>query len=171
LLVAIPVVQGFTIRHKSVPGFIPAADLALASAPSSIHFVSGTAAGEGAFIAEIAMRDPARDVRVLRATKTLARMDWDGGHYQCLFQSPDSIHWYLRRSHVSVIVLEEVPASELQQHHVLLTRMLNEHQNEWIPLHPGAADSSPVRVKVFHRVPDATVASQNDSDPLDKEFR
>jgi uncharacterized membrane protein len=145
-------IQTFTIPKKLPLGFIDAAGLALAtqSAQPPIYLVSGTATGEGAFIAEVAMHDRTRRARVVRATKGLAHSEWDGSNYRPLFKTTDEIRRYLNDLSASVIVVEDVSLPHEFPHHILLTRVLNEDRSQWISV-PVSNGAFPARVKVFRR--------------------
>jgi hypothetical protein len=161
------VTHGVTVRQKRVVGFIPASDVALASsfAGTSVQLVSGSALGEGAFIAEIAMRDTARRIRVARATKELAEMDWNGGHYRPRFKTTDELHKHLRDRSVSVVVAESVAERAAPVHHVLLTTMLREHSHEWPEVPLDVPEGSHPRVRVFRRAFDETAPPARSEPP------
>lgn len=149
----------FRIPQKPAHGFIDAATTALASnsARSSIYLVSGTAVGEGAFIAEIAMRNEGRRRVVLRASKALAISDWNGANYQPLFRTTEEIHRHLNQGSVEVVVTEETSTLGHLPHTALLNRMLEERRDEWQPI------GSHERVKVFRRTPEGWRATTSHS--------
>lgn len=161
LVPAIAFVPGtFPIPRKANLGFVDAATVALTAAPPFIFLVSASAAGEGAFIAELAMRETDHRCVVLRASKTLASMDWNGNHYHALFHTPEEIDQYLDRRSVSLIVVEDLPASEKRPDQFMLEQMLRERPFEWVPAEaPRQANFAPsqtpklccARARVFRR--------------------
>jgi hypothetical protein len=100
----------------------------------------------------VAMRDTPRHHFVLRASKALANCDWNGTDYHLLYNTSEEIYRYLDQRSVSVIVVEDSPILKAFPHQALLTRMLNDHTNEWAPVamvKTSATSSS--AVKVFRR--------------------
>jgi hypothetical protein len=161
----------FTIPKKEPQGFIDAAALALAIRPSqpSIYLVSGTATGEGAFIAEVAMRDRSHRASVVRASKGLARSEWDGSNYKPLFKTTTEIRKYLNDLSASVVVLEDIPLPHELPHHILLTQVLDEDRREWIPV-PVSTGALPSRVKVFRRAGVGDVTGRHSSSGASEQY-
>lgn len=136
-------------------GLQQAAEVAFAAqpAPASIYLVSGSAEGEGAFIAEAAMRRQTHGERViLRGSKSLASSDWNGGGYRPLFTDAGSLKRFLDHQRVSVIVLESKPGHPLREHHKLLERVARENPQDWLPADSGPQHRNRSRgIQIFKR--------------------
>jgi hypothetical protein len=67
------------------------------------------------------MLEPRPEVTIVRATKTLARMNWDGSSYQSLISSPEDVLASLSRSHIALVVVDRWPLeSQFPHNRVLL---------------------------------------------------
>lgn len=98
----------FTIPHEKHQGYIEAARY-IESVPAlrnATILVSSGSAGEGPFIAEIAMCQPRPVNVILRGTKVLAHVSFDADVYQQLFPDPPSVFDYLRQRGVQLVVLD-----------------------------------------------------------------
>lgn len=147
------------IHHGEVParerwGLEHAADVAFAvqPAPASTYLVSGSAEGEGAFIAEAAMRKNTHGERViLRGSKSLASSDWNGGGYRPLFTDAGSLKRFLQDQRVSVIVLES-RSGQAKEHHRLLQRIVQDNPQDWLPASGAVRHQNRGRgIQVFKR--------------------
>jgi hypothetical protein len=143
------------IRPRERWGLEEAAELALRYSPKvgSTYLVSGSAAGEGAFIAEVSMRKRTHGERViLRGSKSLAYSDWDGGDYRPLLRETGSLKQFLDRQHVSVIVLENRSQATQREHQKLLAQLMQENPREWLPAGSGVHHQNRERgVQIFRR--------------------
>jgi len=70
--------------------------------------VCSDAAGEGAFIAEVAVREARPGHIVLRASKMLAKASWSGANYQLLYRTPEDVQRYLESVPVAVLILARI---------------------------------------------------------------
>lgn len=84
----------------------------LLASPNHIDLVAGGAIHEGAFIAEMALKDPHFHHTVLRASKVLASSSWSGKHYQTRFPDAQGVADYLDRTHVSIVLIEPVATTQ-----------------------------------------------------------
>lgn len=96
--------------------------------PSNIYLVAGGAIPEGAFIAEMALRDSQLKNVVLRASKVLAASSWSGFNYQMRFSGPEAIGGFLDRAHVGLVLIEPVTTPE---HMVELAATVKAHREIW----------------------------------------
>ncbi len=102
------------------------------SSSNVLWLVSSDATGEGAFIAQAALRAPKPGPFVMRASKSLAQSDWAGGKYKMRFPSTKELAGFLQDSPISFIVLDlSLPPSRKQPHHELLFQAIQEHPEQW----------------------------------------
>lgn len=121
--------------------------------------VSSEAFGEGAVIAEIAMRETRPGRRILRASKVLAQSNWDGSSYQPSYTTPGEVSSYLQAIRVRLLIIDNAPPiAEALPHHRLLLDVVKAQRERWRPLDVGES-----RYQVFEEAgegvrlkPDAT---------------
>jgi hypothetical protein len=107
--------------------------------------VCSDASGEGAFIAEVAVREARPGHIVLRANKMLAKMSWSGNIYQLLYGTPEEVQEYLEGIPVAVLVLDLTPAPTWTEHHKLVEAVVNRYADRWrlIGVYPRERPRSP----------------------------
>ncbi len=88
--------------------------------------VSSGSIGEGLLISEIAMRQPRPVDTVVRGTKALARVDWEGSHYESLFSKPADILAYLDRNGIDLVVTDTFMSGNEFPHNQLLTQTIQQ---------------------------------------------
>jgi hypothetical protein len=92
--------------------------------------------GEGAFIAEVAQREP-RPVRILlRATKLLSSSTWNGLDYTLRYDSPEAVMTALEDLPVRLIIIDTAPGTSYP-HHDLLVRTLHQYAADWQLIYGG----------------------------------
>lgn len=96
-----------------------AADIATAL-EHQVIVVDGKVGGEGAFIAELAMRREQGSVYAVRASRLLSSSSWSHQHYRLLLQTPAAVKGALIDLGASVIVLERRPEVDYSAHSRLL---------------------------------------------------
>jgi hypothetical protein len=98
----------FTVPRIQHYGFIEAARFLTAHPEfhDSTILVSSESGGEGLLISELAMRDPLPSTVVVRATKALASVAWDGKNYQARFHNAAEMRSFLKDEHVNLVVLD-----------------------------------------------------------------
>ncbi len=112
----------FTIPHDQHFGYDEAAQF-ITNRPSlrnATMLVSSGSVGEGLLISEIAMREPYPTCTILRATKALAKVNWDASEYQCVFSTPAEVLNYLDSQKVTVVTLDNFDSENHFQHIRLL---------------------------------------------------
>jgi len=72
----------------------------------SVVIVASDGAGEGALVAQVAMRERRPGHFVLRAGKVLASSSWFGGGYELRYSTPDELMQYLRSVPVGLLVVD-----------------------------------------------------------------
>jgi Dolichyl-phosphate-mannose-protein mannosyltransferase len=94
---------------------------------------------EGPFIAEFAMHDARRPVRLLvRPLKLLAQVDWSASSYRELYQTPAELVALFDRFPVRYLVVPAKLDSHCFPHDQLLKETLESHAERWRRLHaPG----------------------------------
>jgi Dolichyl-phosphate-mannose-protein mannosyltransferase len=86
--------------------------------------------GEGAFIAEVAEREPHPIRILLRATKLLSSSTWNGLNYTLRYNSPEAVMTFLESFPIRIVVLNTSPGSSYA-HHELLLRTLHQYAADW----------------------------------------
>ncbi|MDQ6707838.1 MAG: hypothetical protein M3Z85_17915, partial [Acidobacteriota bacterium] len=115
--------------------------------------ISSERDGEGIFTAEVAMREPRPTRYILRASKLLAKVGWQGDHYQVRFHSPSAVAAQLDRIPVAVLVMDTTPGQDRSAHHRQLLEMLKQHPESWQLMGAYGAGASPVKpILVYRRV-------------------
>ena len=104
-------VEAFHLTPKASYGASAVADLLNEPehARAAVFVASPRARGEGSVIAELAQRAPRPARRIVRATKTLARDDWDGGNYVLLVTDPQAALARLDALGVRYVVVHRPP--------------------------------------------------------------
>jgi Dolichyl-phosphate-mannose-protein mannosyltransferase len=103
------VLIGWNVGHLSRPvpsGYGALAQDLLSGGAPKVMLIAADGAGEGALIAEVARREQRPASYVLRATKTLAEMDWMGRRARERFDSAAGIQAFLAGLPVDVVVLD-----------------------------------------------------------------
>jgi hypothetical protein len=86
--------------------------------------------GEGAFIADVAQREP-NPVRILlRATKMLSSSTWNGLDYTLRYTSPEAVMAALEDLPIRIVVVDTSPTT-IYPHHGLLVRTLHQYASDW----------------------------------------
>jgi hypothetical protein len=136
--VALAVVIVFLINNFSIPqkrylGFDEVAEyLESPQYKNDLILVSTDALdGEGALIAEIAMREKRPSHIVLRATKMLSQSDWMGERYTLLYNTPEEVMKFLRETPVGVVVIQDGAGPMEYPDHKLLRQTINRYAAEW----------------------------------------
>lgn len=108
-------VPSFDTPPKPDRGFKTIADALVDQGLSSDSalLVSSDAAGEGAFVAAVAVRDHRPNAIVLRASKLLASSTWMGADYRLLYPGTAELLDVLDRSRVSHVLVENAAPESL----------------------------------------------------------
>ena len=148
----------FAIPRKASYGFVELAD-ALVARPelrNTAWLVSSEGEGEGQLIAEVAMRDQRPGHFLLRASKALARSDWQGDKYELLRPTPEETMAYLESVPVRLLVMDRNPAKHAIPHHRALLQVLERYPERWrlLAVYPGAVRVSArdSRIEVYRLV-------------------
>lgn len=116
--------QTFAIPRQTHYGYAEAATFitSRASLRGSRILVSSGSGGEGLLVSEIAMHEAHPTDVVIRATKALAKVDWnaDASTYQSFFSTPAQIDEYLERCRIDLVVLDSFPPAVRFLHDQLL---------------------------------------------------
>ena len=107
---------------------------------NSVVLCSSDANGEGALISEIAMREARPGHVILRASKMLADMDWNGRNYKLKMETPEQIRQFLESTPIEIVVLDRTPGHRLE-HEDLLEASITSPGWERIGVYPTAPDS------------------------------
>jgi hypothetical protein len=107
--------------------------------------------GEGAFIADVAQREP-KPVRILlRATKLLSSSTWNGLNYTLRYSSPEAIMTALEELPVRVIVTDTAPGTSYP-HHALLIRTLHQYASDWQLIYSSPSERE--RIEIYRLTKD-----------------
>ncbi len=146
----------FAIPHDQPYGYTEAARF-ITSHPEfrgSTILTSSNSIGEGLLVSEIAMLEPQPKDTIVRATKALARMNWDGSSYQSLVDSPRELLSLLGRDHITLVVIDTWPLDNELPHNKLLVKTIESNPDRFQLLKtcaPGASRSGgQIRIYRFH---------------------
>ncbi|MFL6415533.1 MAG: ArnT family glycosyltransferase [Bryobacteraceae bacterium] len=119
-------VTTFQVPRVEHYGFTEAATfLANVAKPSNATIlVSSDSGGEGMLISEVAMLHPHPVETVLRGTKSLATVDWNGADYHCTYSSPAELLHFLRDEKVGYVVIDNFPPQVKFTHDALLKKTI-----------------------------------------------
>ena len=95
--------------------------------------ISSNSQGEGAFVAERLVHDPARTTYVLRAYKVLVDDDWFGTAYRLKVETTSALRELLLKNAVGFVVVDDFgqPPGRAQAHHQLLHQTVAAYPNEF----------------------------------------
>jgi hypothetical protein len=151
LLTLIFVRTTFALSRKHNVGFDQVAEAVLSNPllKNAIILVSSETNGEGAFIAEMAMREKRLGHIILRGSKVLAHSSWDGRSYECVYRTSTEVDRYMTELPVRVLVVDTSSGAPLD-HHRNLMNMISEHPEDWVLVdsypRESAADAKVIRV-------------------------
>jgi hypothetical protein len=113
---------------------------------------ASTPGSEGAFIAEVASRETVRPACfILRASKQLTHVTWNGLNYKALFRTPAQMSESLTRIPVGALIIETpADASLLQPHEKTLRRMLEANADDWERIYSAS------RIAIYRRKKELT---------------
>lgn len=128
--------ETFRVPEKRITGYRAAAEFvarhveAETAAGDSIEvLISSDARGEGAFIAELAMLEPAPRIRIHRSSKILSSSDWVGREYATDFSSLRQMREFLESSGIDWIITDDsIPPRDRRPHHTLLEESLRKNR-------------------------------------------
>lgn len=116
---------------------------------------SSNSIGEGLLVSEVAMLQPRPQHTIVRATKVLVHMNWNGSVYQPLVRSPQDVLSVLRRERVSLVVTDTWPLSSELPHNALLRKTIAEDPSRFQLLAtcvPGGQAVAP-QVRIYRFLP------------------
>jgi hypothetical protein len=147
------VAETFAVPHDRQFGYIQAARFIVAHPEFHDARVlsSSNSIGEGLLVSEIAMLEPRPTVTIVRATKTLARMNWDGSSYQSLISSPEDVLASLSRSNIALVVVDRWPLESQFPHNKVLLKTIETNPSHFQLLATFAGENrSPAgQIRVF----------------------
>ncbi|HSW48981.1 MAG TPA: glycosyltransferase family 39 protein [Bryobacteraceae bacterium] len=100
----------------------------------AVFLICSDASGEGAFIAEVAARDRRPGHIVLRASKMLAAMTWNGAAIRDRFDTAAGLQEYMESVPVSVLVVETGGSRHPWRYERLTEEMLQQYPERWAPI-------------------------------------
>ena len=133
---------GFTEAAAFLAGF--------AGPEKSTILVSSDSGGEGMLISEIAMLQPHPDATILRGTKSLASVDWNGAGYHCNYSNSAQILHFMRDENVRYVVVDSFPPQVKFTHDALLKKTIESRKGfELIRSFPSHERSIPGEIKIY----------------------
>jgi hypothetical protein len=118
----------------------------LGELPGIVSLVAGYSTHEGAFVSEMALRDPHLNHIVLRGSKSLANSTWIQANYRPLFPDPSAVSTYLDLARVETVVIQQ---SYSKPHVLQLFEALRAEPKRWgVTQVPG----EPSGVVIFRRM-------------------
>jgi hypothetical protein len=140
------------VQPKARVGFTPvAAELERIMPPGSAALIAAGMFDEGLVISEVAIRHPDPSVYLLRGSKLLASVDWNGLNYRGRVHSADDCNALLSSVPVGFIVLN--PQAKVRfPYFDYLAEMLREHSADWtlVGEFPITAEH-PYRIAIYRR--------------------
>ncbi len=94
--------------------------------------VSSNGAGEGAWIAEVALAEKRPASIVARASKTLANEGWNGENYRLIARTSDEIEARLDELAIATVIVDAEAGQKAQPHQVLLEQTMK-GSPAWMP--------------------------------------
>ncbi|HUB82402.1 MAG TPA: glycosyltransferase family 39 protein [Bryobacteraceae bacterium] len=122
------------LRMHRRSGYAEVAASLPADPDGHVVLVSSDASGEGAMVAELLLRDPARANAVLRATKLLSTSDWLGRNYALTVSSAESVLQILDSIPVHFVVVDRYGFIDdlTHLHHRLLEETIRDHPGQFL---------------------------------------
>ncbi len=117
----------FAIPSRPPLGFARVADVLMAAdvPPNSVSLVCADSLGEGALIAEIALRDRHARHFLLRSSKVMSENEWDPTIYRPQFQTPVAVLDYLDSVPVHFVVVDHTKPLWKADRNLLLSAIQN----------------------------------------------
>ncbi len=116
----------------------------------STILVSSDSGGEGMLISEIAMLQPHPAATVLRGTKSLASVDWNGAAYHCIYSNSAEILHFMRDENVRYVVVDSFPPQVKFTHDALLKKTIERSKAfHLIRSFPSDERSMPGEIKIY----------------------
>ena len=143
-------------KHQNV-GFVEAAHM-LQTNPEfrdSVMLVSSENAGEGMFIAEVALNEARPGHYVLRGGKVLGQSRWNLDGYELLYKTPEEMMAYFELIPVRLLVVDGTKGTAPFQHHRMVHLMLEKFPEKWRKLgaYPASGPNSlGGRVDVYEQI-------------------
>jgi hypothetical protein len=127
------VFTSFNVPAKESYGFRTAVEqLAPAlKTPSIIVVSTDRAVGEGAFVAEMAMRGNRGHDIIVRGSQVLADSNWDVTRYRPRYASAEDLNQSLKASGVDYLVLDTSPNLRHYIHQQQLVQLVEQHPEDW----------------------------------------
>ncbi len=152
ILAACFLLQTFYIPRVDHYGFDKAAEFIAAhpSLENSRILVSSESVGEGLLVSELAMLRPDPVGEVVRATKALATVQWNGASYRCFYKTAPDIVRYLRQEKIGLVVLDRFPPQVEFVHNRLLRQAVkNSSQFELLGTFSTKAHDVPGDIQIY----------------------
>jgi 4-amino-4-deoxy-L-arabinose transferase-like glycosyltransferase len=124
LILILPGAAHLSVREPKADLRMEEAAAIAAAAGGEAWLIDGGSGAEGAFIAAMAVRDPALQRYTVRASKLLAESDFMGNRYTLKFANPAEAAAEMRRLGLTGIVVAERPGVEEFAHRPLLAAIL-----------------------------------------------
>ena len=112
--------------------------------------VADDSSGEGMLISEIAMHERRPGRFIVRATKALAEMSWNGARYRSLFSTPEQVDEVIDDRHIDLVVIGTYQGEVKLPHSELLRSALQDSRRfELIGSFSGASWHGPGKVSIY----------------------
>ena len=111
--------------------------------------------GEGAVIAGVASLDNRRPRHyVLRSSKLLASVRWNGVDYKARYASAAQVRTVLDSIPVNALILQSSGSSNLSEHQRLLERVLEDYPADWEPIYSAKSPDGREAARIYRRTTD-----------------
>ncbi|MFL6451408.1 MAG: ArnT family glycosyltransferase [Bryobacteraceae bacterium] len=146
------VVGTFQIPRVEHYGFTEAASFlaGLANSTDGTVLISSNSGGEGMLISEMAMIQPHPAETILRGTKSLASVDWNGAGYQCHYSNPAELLHFIRDKKVKYVVVDNFTPQVKFAHDTLLKQTIKDgNMFKLVRIFPSAQRSIPGEIRIY----------------------
>jgi hypothetical protein len=143
--------ETFAIPHDPQYGYIQAARF-IHSHPEfggAAILSSSNSIGEGLLVSEVAMLEPRPNVTIVRATKALATMNWDGSEYQSLVSSPAGVLKLLSMDGIQFVVIDGRPFNKEFPHNKLLLQTIDSNRSHFQLLATYSGEDRSATIRIF----------------------
>lgn len=147
-------VETFAIPHDPQYGYVQAARFIHSHSEfrGAAVLTSSSSTGEGLLVSEVAMLEPRPNITIVRATKALASMNWDGSFYESLVSSPADVLSVLSRDRIQFVVIDGRPFDKEFPHNKMLLRAIDSNPAHFqlLATYGGDDRSATIRIFRFH---------------------
>jgi hypothetical protein len=128
--------EAFSIPRKVFSGFGEVAKRVVSRAEfqQAVVLISSNAGGEGMFISEAATQEQRPGHIVLRASRSLAKSNWNSEGYEVTHHTSAELMTFLERIPVRILIIDESVSPGHLRHHDLLRDTVAAYPDRWVEI-------------------------------------